>query len=47
MANIWMDDDSKATLDKIREQLKAEGIGSPTYGDAVRRLVKNQTEEVH
>ena len=40
MPNMWMDDEAKKLLDGVREQIKKDGVNQPSYGDAVRRLIK-------
>jgi hypothetical protein len=37
---MWMDDEAKSLLDQVKIKIANEGIKNPSYGDAVRRLVK-------
>ena len=37
---MWMDDEAKKLLDDVKEIIAKEGIKNPSYGDAVRRLVR-------
>jgi hypothetical protein len=45
MPNMWMDDEAKALLDSVKARIAKDGIKSPSYGDAVRRLVKEGNDE--
>jgi hypothetical protein len=41
--SIWIDDETKEILDKIKQQIKDKGIiGSPTLSDAIRKLYKER-----
>lgn len=37
---MWMDDEAKKILDDVKEKISKEGIKNPSYGDAVRRLLR-------
>jgi len=40
-----MDDEAKCILDKVKSEIMTEGIKNPSYGDAVRRLMKMATKK--
>lgn len=40
MPNMWLDQEAKDLLDIVRERIRKEGVNNPSYGDAVRRLIR-------
>jgi hypothetical protein len=40
MPAIWVDDEGKKALDDVKDEMNRHGLGTPSYSDAVRRLIK-------
>ncbi len=47
MGAIWVSKEAQALLDEIKREMAEEGMGKPSYTDAVMRLGKNRKSKAH
>jgi hypothetical protein len=47
MGAIWVSKEAQALLDEVKKEMAEEGMGKPSYTDAVMRLGKNRKAKAH